>query len=193
MNDLEKLRAQLPQDLAKYAEEIYGASIMYRHEPRLVAALMSRESGAGKYLVPQYDPAGWGDNGNGFGLFQIDKRFHASFLAAEFPDGSLICHEPAFQALYAAEKLRTNLIECGGNLFIAIAAYNCKMETALHAAKQIASTVTGSTDPAEYVAAQRKALIAALDAVTTGHDYVSDVLKRRDQYLAVPVLEDGAD
>ncbi|KFV62659.1 Lysozyme g, partial [Dryobates pubescens] len=40
-------------------------------EPALIAGIISRESHAGKVLQN-----GWGDNGNGFGLMQVDKRFH---------------------------------------------------------------------------------------------------------------------
>ncbi|NXW36769.1 LYG protein, partial [Phaetusa simplex] len=40
-------------------------------EPALIAGIISRESHAGKVLK-----GGWGDNGNGFGLMQVDKRSH---------------------------------------------------------------------------------------------------------------------
>ncbi|NXX90860.1 LYG protein, partial [Centropus bengalensis] len=40
-------------------------------EPALIAGIISRESHAGKVLRN-----GWGDNGNGFGLMQVDKRSH---------------------------------------------------------------------------------------------------------------------
>ncbi|KAM6381933.1 lysozyme g-like [Alca torda] len=40
-------------------------------EPALIAGIISRESHAGKILKD-----GWGDNGNGFGLMQVDKRSH---------------------------------------------------------------------------------------------------------------------
>ncbi|NXG54082.1 LYG protein, partial [Psilopogon haemacephalus] len=40
-------------------------------EPALIAGIISRESHAGKALRN-----GLGDNGNGFGLMQVDKRYH---------------------------------------------------------------------------------------------------------------------
>ncbi|NXD80545.1 LYG protein, partial [Halcyon senegalensis] len=40
-------------------------------EPALIAGIISRESHAGKALKK-----GWGDNGNGFGLMQVDKKSH---------------------------------------------------------------------------------------------------------------------
>jgi membrane-bound lytic murein transglycosylase MltF len=40
--------------------------------PALLAAIASRESRCGHVLSPD----GTGDNGNGFGIMQVDKRFH---------------------------------------------------------------------------------------------------------------------
>ncbi|XP_048817868.1 lysozyme g isoform X2 [Lagopus muta] len=40
-------------------------------EPAVIAGIISRESHAGTILKN-----GWGDNGNGFGLMQVDKRHH---------------------------------------------------------------------------------------------------------------------
>ncbi|XP_009964189.1 lysozyme g-like protein 2 [Tyto alba] len=40
-------------------------------EPAVIAGIISRESHAGKALKN-----GWGDNGNGFGLMQVDKKSH---------------------------------------------------------------------------------------------------------------------
>ncbi|NXI42604.1 LYG protein, partial [Galbula dea] len=40
-------------------------------EPAVIAGIISRESHAGTILKN-----GWGDNGNGFGLMQVDKRSH---------------------------------------------------------------------------------------------------------------------
>ncbi|KAM6292985.1 lysozyme g-like [Porphyrio hochstetteri] len=40
-------------------------------EPALIAGIISRESHAGTVLKN-----GWGDNGNAFGLMQVDKRYH---------------------------------------------------------------------------------------------------------------------
>uniref|UniRef100_A0A8C3FD12 Lysozyme g n=1 Tax=Chrysemys picta bellii TaxID=8478 RepID=A0A8C3FD12_CHRPI len=40
-------------------------------DPAVIAGIISRESHAGKALK-----GGWGDRGNGFGLMQVDKRYH---------------------------------------------------------------------------------------------------------------------
>ncbi|KAM6145516.1 LOW QUALITY PROTEIN: lysozyme g-like [Phoenicopterus ruber ruber] len=66
----------------KIAERDLGAMQKYKSlikkvgeklcvEPAVIAAIISRESHAGKILK-----GGWGDNGNGFGLMQVDKRSH---------------------------------------------------------------------------------------------------------------------
>lgn len=57
--------------------------------------LMWRESLCSFALNPAGDPCGLGDNGNGYGLFQIDKRYHASFV------GSADAKDPEKQAMYA--------------------------------------------------------------------------------------------
>ncbi|NXI51699.1 LYG protein, partial [Chloroceryle aenea] len=66
----------------KIAERDLGAMDQYKTlikrvgeklciEPALIAGIISRESHAGKVLKN-----GWGDNGNGFGLMQVDKNSH---------------------------------------------------------------------------------------------------------------------
>ncbi|NXL29221.1 LYG protein, partial [Glaucidium brasilianum] len=66
----------------KIAERDLGAMNQYKTlikkvgeklcvEPAVIAGIISRESHAGKILKN-----GWGDNGNGFGLMQVDKRSH---------------------------------------------------------------------------------------------------------------------
>ncbi|XP_047658041.1 lysozyme g-like isoform X2 [Tachysurus fulvidraco] len=52
--------------------ETTGASDQTARQDKLtVKAIISRESRAGAALVN-----GWGDHGNGFGLMQVDKRYH---------------------------------------------------------------------------------------------------------------------
>jgi hypothetical protein len=63
--------------------------------------LMWRESLCGFALSPPGDPCGLGDNGNGFGLFQIDKRYHASFV------NSAVSQDPYQQAMFACDILRS--------------------------------------------------------------------------------------
>ena len=58
--------------LQPYAAEFAAAGKKYGLPPALLAAIASRESRGGAAL----DSRGFGDHGNGFGLMQVDKRFH---------------------------------------------------------------------------------------------------------------------
>jgi peptidoglycan hydrolase-like protein with peptidoglycan-binding domain len=58
--------------LQKYAPEFAAAGKKYGLPPALLAAIASRESRGGAAL----DSHGFGDHGNGYGLMQVDKRFH---------------------------------------------------------------------------------------------------------------------
>ncbi len=65
-------RTDLPK-LKKFADEFAAAGKKYGLPPALLAAIASRESRAGSAL----DSRGFGDHGNGFGLMQVDKRYHS--------------------------------------------------------------------------------------------------------------------
>jgi len=65
-------RTDLPK-IKKYADEFAAAGKKHGLPPALLAAIASRESRGGSAL----DSRGFGDHGNGFGLMQVDKRFHA--------------------------------------------------------------------------------------------------------------------
>ncbi|MFL5344075.1 MAG: peptidoglycan-binding protein [Hyalangium sp.] len=58
--------------LQKYAPEFAAAGKKYGLPPALLAAIASRESRGGAAL----DSRGFGDHGNGYGLMQVDKRYH---------------------------------------------------------------------------------------------------------------------
>jgi peptidoglycan hydrolase-like protein with peptidoglycan-binding domain len=64
-NDLPKLR--------QYADEFAAAGKKHGVPPALLAAIASRESRGGSAL----DRNGRGDGGNGFGLMQVDRRYHS--------------------------------------------------------------------------------------------------------------------
>ena len=100
------------EKLAPWAQAVNGAATAAKVDPYQLAALVLRESGAG--WAPTYWPkggaCGWGDGatqehpelGHGFGLFQLDRRWHAPFIAspeAQTPEG---------QAAYACKVLTTN-------------------------------------------------------------------------------------
>jgi len=58
--------------LRQYKDLFLNAAKQYGLPPAVLAAIASRESRAGAAL----DSNGLGDNGNGFGLMQVDKRYH---------------------------------------------------------------------------------------------------------------------
>ncbi len=64
-NDLPRLR--------QYADEFAAAGRRHGVPPALLAAIASRESRGGSAL----DRNGRGDGGNGFGLMQVDRRYHS--------------------------------------------------------------------------------------------------------------------
>ena len=130
-----------------------------QEDPFRFAALMLRESGGGQALgyFPKGEIDGWGDGGNAYGLFQIDKRFHAKFLAS--PEAKTAVG----QAVYALGLLCSNrrLIRVVCHVpdlaeRAAYAAYNCGV--------------------GNVFAALRKGLDP--DTYTTGHDYSTWIWKR---------------
>uniref|UniRef100_A0A8C1US09 Lysozyme g n=1 Tax=Cyprinus carpio TaxID=7962 RepID=A0A8C1US09_CYPCA len=61
-------------DLARmeqYKSKIIKVGRAKQMDPAVIAAIISRESRAGAVLKD-----GWGDHGNGFGLMQVDRRYH---------------------------------------------------------------------------------------------------------------------
>ncbi|XP_018418372.1 PREDICTED: lysozyme g-like [Nanorana parkeri] len=55
----------------KYKTKILSVAKQKQMDPSVIAAIMSRECRGGSVLVN-----GWGDHNNGFGLMQVDKRYH---------------------------------------------------------------------------------------------------------------------
>lgn len=160
--------ADMPLRLAQWAPQLEAVALCYPSvDPFLLAAIIDRESLGGLALAPP-GPGGLGDGGHGHGLGQIDDRSHGSFLAAKFEDGDSLWAEPAWNLLYAGRLLSKLLHATAGDVPVSVAAYNC----GLHRAQSALAPL-----PQVGTRAQR---IAALDKVTTGGNYVSEVLKGRD-------------
>jgi hypothetical protein len=97
-----------------FAPQIESAASRYGLNPRLLAAVAAQETGgpggnSGRNVV--------GDGGHGRGLFQIDDRFHAFARTAA-------AMNPAANADYAARMLSGLLHQYGGNVRMALSAYN---------------------------------------------------------------------
>lgn len=112
----------LPSEAAPYASDIAAGAVgnvpddyvdPNGGDPLLrfglvLAAIGDWESGYGTLngYTPAGDPLGWGDAGNAFGFWQLDKHYHASFIAsadAQDPNATV-----AAQANEAAGELASN-------------------------------------------------------------------------------------
>lgn len=162
-----ELERHLPPRLARWARHLTAAAALYELDALLLAAIMDRESLGGDALNPK-GPDGTGDNGHGRGLMQIDDRTHRRFTDAADDVGRELWADPAVNVLYAARLLSRNLRSSDGDEDMAIAAYNAGMQRAFRA--------TRNADPSG-----RR---AALDAITTGRNYVSDVQARRAAFTS---------
>lgn len=166
--------SQIPQRIAQWLPTAKAAASLYGQDPLLMLAIIERESAGGEALKPR-GPSGRGDGGHGYGLAQIDDRFHPSFIAAKGPDGLPLWAEPPFSLLHLAfhlhclERYFDGLLD--EPILPAIASYNASKEKVRDRIRDVPPS------------APRKQLVAALDAITTGGDYVSDVLAKRNRYV----------
>lgn len=167
---LPELLSRLPLRLGRWAPQFLAAQLCYGVDALLLAAICDRESLGGEALTPK-GPTGTGDGGHGRGLMQVDSRAHPVFVGAVFDDGVSLWKDPSFNILYAARLFARNLLLLDGDESAAIAAYNC--------GAQKARRVLASLEPGTDTSGR----IAALNAVTAGGDYVSDVQRRRTNYL----------
>ncbi|XP_074949184.1 lysozyme g-like isoform X1 [Phalacrocorax aristotelis] len=67
----EKIAEKDLENMKKYEAKIKKVGNSKCVDPAVIAGIISRESHAGAALK-----GGWGDHGNGFGLMQVDKRYH---------------------------------------------------------------------------------------------------------------------
>jgi hypothetical protein len=121
----------------------------------LIAAVMDRESRGGDALSPP-GPGGFGDNGHGHGLMQIDDRTWVSFC-----NDPSQWQDPAQNILYGAGILASYQRGFSGDLPCAVCAYNA-----------------GPARVSRLLVMHPRPTFAELDLLTTGSDYVTDVLTR---------------
>lgn len=122
------------------------ASAATKIDQNLLLAIASRESNMGLNL----DKNWLGDNGNGIGLMQIDRRYHKQYAANNLPNDHFA------NVMKGALVLQDNLNRFQGNLKAAVAAYNAGPDDVRLALRE-------GLDP---------------DLFTTGQDYARDVLTR---------------
>jgi hypothetical protein len=124
----------------------------------LLAGLASRESRCGEALH-----GGWGDNGNGYGILQVDKRHHT--IKGQ-PDPMSVEH------IEQAADIFCDYLE-----EVARRHPDWKDEDLLHGAAVAYNSGVGNVRT-----------VAGMDKGTTGDDYGSDVLARAQYYLDHPSL-----
>jgi soluble lytic murein transglycosylase-like protein len=143
---------------------------LYGLDPLLVLAVLDRESLGGEALTPS-GPRGTGDKGHGRGLMQIDDRAHP-FTSAEDDTGKPLWAEPSFNIHYGCMLLARLMLHFKGAEAPALAAYNAGQ---VRVSRALAALPPGATP---------EQVLAACDAVTTGGDYASYVLKRRAAFAS---------
>lgn len=151
---------RLPQRLEPWRALVVPIAAHYKVDPALLLAVVDRETN-GKNVI--------GDHGFGIGLGQVDKRSHP-FASCEDDTGKLVALDPWMGLSYSARLLRRLLDTFSGEVAPALAAYNAgagRVRKALNAL------------PATHTAAER---VTACDSVTTGKNYSSDTLRRRDSF-----------
>lgn len=176
---LTDLREKLPERLGQWSNEIAAAAV--KTVPRgvpvqcwaaWIAAVMDRESGGGELLTPK-GAAGTGDRGHGRGLMQLDDRdltrpedppFQRAFAQkrlAMVKDGTWRLADR--NVLAGASYLRDLYHHFNGAVPLMLAGYNASLS-------RVQAAVAGHELALDVV--------ALVDEVTYGGDYVSDVLGR---------------
>ncbi len=161
----------VPPRIERWRSVVEPLALLYRLDPLLVLALLDRESLGGDALTPK-GPAGTGDHGHGRGLMQIDDRAHKRFVGAVDDLGRPLWQDPAFNVHYGCRLLRRNLDSLNGYVAGALASYNAGLGRVRSVLARL---------PADATDAQRQ---AAVDSVTTGRDYATDVLRRHAEFAA---------
>lgn len=162
----EELEARLPPRLGQWARYFAAAELCFDIDAFTLAAICDRESRGGDALRPR-GPTGTGDIGHGRGLMQIDDRHHKSFIQSSSDDGTPLWKQPAFNIMYAARLLAANKAFFDGDEAAAIAAYN--------AGAGAVQRALGAMNDTER--------IKRLDEITTNDNYLSDVIRRRSDFL----------
>lgn len=168
------LQRRLPARLSQWSVHFAAAQLEFGVDPFVLAAICDRESLGGEALKPK-GQAGKGDfkdgEGRAHGLMQIDRRFHATFLAMTLSDGRHAWMDAGWNIRYGASLLAHNLARAHGDYSLAIAGYNADFNRC----KRALDGLTGGKD-------MDKRRIRVLDECTTGKDYLSDVLARAKSY-----------
>lgn len=148
--------------LKQYAQIFVDVGAETGLPPALLAAIASRESRGGAAL----DRNGYGDHGNGFGLMQVDKRYHelaGSARSREHIEQAAGILKRYFEQVKAKFPRWSEAQQLRG----AVAAYNFGVDDVRS--------------------------LERLDIGSTGNDYSADVWARARYYAGLPEFGGGAD
>jgi len=161
---------RLPAMIAQWAAPLYCVQFQtVGVDPLLVAAVMDRESAGGDALRPK-GASGTGDKGHGLGLMQLDDRHWPGLMSATWPEPGAKLWQDANVNIYLGARYLLNRIQRARKYWmeemdaisVGVASYNADFARVREAADQYGG----------------EALIQAVDKVTTGGDYVTDVFRR---------------
>jgi hypothetical protein len=177
----------IPARIKQWWVYLVPAADACRLDSYFLAAICDRESLGGIVLEPP-GPGGTGDNGFGLGLMQIDMRYNQEFALRQGPSGLYSWQDPQQNINYGATLLAQRMrrfeqellpasISRPDDLPIALmamtaAAYNANQD-------KVSAAVANITSPATL-----ESIIDAIDALTTGGNYASDVLERRTRFMS---------
>ena len=160
----------IPPRIAQWMPLIRPIAEHYKVDPLLLAAVVDRESLGGEALTPK-GPTGTGDHGHGRGLSQLDDRSHP-FTGCTDDTGKALWKDPWLNLSYGCRLLARLIGDFSGDEAAALAAYNA-------GAGRVRRVLT--ILPLDAPLADR---LRAVDSVTTGKDYASDVPRRRDAFTS---------
>lgn len=168
---LEQLQ-QLPRARVA-AQQLYAVQVLLPVDILLVAAIGDRETNWRNILGDFHDGVH-----HGYGYMQLDIGTYPWLPTAKMRDGQLLGLDPSVNVYLGAHQLvelfhAASRVRPDDPLPFCIAAYNAGMERSIRHGDMF----------------QGQPLVAGLDAITTGGDYVSDVLRRlRDMNSAISSL-----
>lgn len=158
----------MPKRVAAYWPCFWASGRANKIPGMLLAAIcdVETECGTSRFL-DVLGPSGRGDGGHGHGLFQIDDRSHAAWLAKTTPEGLPLWPIPEENTEYAASKVLAPMLAKFDRQWIpALAAFNAGPARVGHALDQL-------TAPRSMTA-----VLKAVDPLTANHNYVTRVLTR---------------
>jgi len=151
--------------LVKWMPDVKRACEFSKENRYLLSAVCLRESGAGYATgyLPTGSASGYGDHGHGFGLFQIDNRYHADFI------NGATSNDPYYQCLKACSILATARVAITKRIslppddleYATVAAYNAGVNAVVHqlAAGQHPDMATTGKDYSQWVMRKASELI----------------------------------